>query len=155
MKLDIKKGMLFKCIKRVEMNGNPDDVAYWEGRVYRSDSDDCITDDGGDKYHSWSCNYASQYFVNVDDEYRLEKLPHKYSKIILKCKEHGLLLSVYHNGYGFCWTINDVNNVLFYSLINHSPFNNEDAAWYSVIRRASEIIYKSNPRKSASLQIVG
>lgn len=32
MKLEIKKGMLFRCIKRVEMNGDPDEVAYWEGK---------------------------------------------------------------------------------------------------------------------------
>ena len=139
--LKIKEGMLFRCIKRVEMNGDPNNVAYYEGRVYRSEFNNCITDDGGDTGHSWHCNYASTYFVNVDDEYTLEKLPRKYGKLILKCKKHGLLLSVYHNGCGFCWTINNVNNSLFHSLINHSPFNNEDAAWYSVIREASKLIY--------------
>lgn len=143
MKLEIKKGMLFRCIKRVEMNGDPDEVAYWEGRVYRSEFDDCITDDGGDTYHCWGSEQASKYFVNVDDEYKLENLPRKYGKIILKCKKHGLLLSVYHNGCGFCWTINDVNYGLFHALINHSPFNNEDAAWYSVIREASKLIYNA------------
>ncbi len=146
--LKIKEGMLFRCIKRVEMNGDPSNVAYWEGRVYRSELDGYITDDGGDIYHSWSCNYASKYFVNIDDEYRLENLPRKYGKIILKCKKHGLLLSVYHNGCGFCWAINDVNNGLFNALINHSPFNNEDAAWYSVIREASKLIYSAKYDKA-------
>lgn len=145
--LKIKEGMLFMCIKRVEMNGDPNNVAYWEGKVYRSELDGCITDDGGDNYHSWICNYASKYFINVNDEYTLEKLPHKYGKIILKCKEYGLLLSVHHNGCGFCWTINNVNKGLFYTLINHSPFNNEDAAWYSAIRRASGIIYRAKYKK--------
>lgn len=146
--LKIKEGMLFMCIKRVEMNGDPNHVAYWEGRVYRSELDDYITDDGGDKYHCWGSEQASKYFVNVDDIYTLEKLPHKYSKLILKCKEHGLLLSVYHNGCGFCWTINNVNNGLFHTLINHSPFNNEDAAWYSVIREASKLIYSAKYDKA-------
>lgn len=146
--LNIKEGMLFMCVKRVEMNEDPSNVAYWEGRVYRSELDGYITDDEGDKYHSWSCNYASQFFVNVDDIYTLEKLPHKYGKIILKCKKHGLLLSVYHNGCGFCWTINNVNNCLFHSLINHSPFNNEDAAWYSAIREASKLIYNAKYDKA-------
>lgn len=146
--LKIKKGMLFMCIKRVEMNGDPSDVAYSEGRVYRSEFDDHITDDEGDEYHSWGSEQASKYFVNVDDIYTLEKLPHKYSKLILKCKKHGLLLNVYHNGCGFCWTINDVNNGLFHQLINHSPFNNEDAAWYSVIREASKLIYSAKYDKA-------
>lgn len=143
--LKIKEGMLFMCIKRVEMGGDPNDVAYWEGRVYRSEFDDCITDDGGYTGHTWSSK-ASEYFVNVDDIYTPEKLPRKYGKIILRCKKHGLLLSVYHNGCGFCWTINDVNNGL--SLINHSPFNNEDAAWYSVIREASKLIYNAKYDKA-------
>ena len=146
--LKIKEGMLFMCVKRVEMDGDPYEVAYWEGRVYRSEFDDCITDDGGDTYHCWGSEQASKYFVNVDDEYTLEKLPRKYGKIILKCKKHGLLLSVYHNGCGFCWTINNVNNSLFHSLINHSPFNNEDAAWYSVIREASKLIYNAKYDKA-------
>lgn len=64
--LKIKEGMLFMCIKRVEMNGDPSDVAYWEGRVYRSELDGYITDDGGDNYHSWGTEQASKYFVNVD-----------------------------------------------------------------------------------------
>lgn len=143
--LEIKKGMLFMCIKRVEMNGDPNHVAYWEGRVYRSELDDYITDDGGDKYHCWSSK-ASEYFVNIDDIYTLEKLPRKYGKIILKCKEHGLVLSVHRNESGFCWIINDVNNG--FSLINHSPFNNEDAAWYSVIREASKLIYSAKYDKA-------
>lgn len=141
--LKIKEGMLFMCIKRVEMDGDPNDVAYWEGRVYRSELDDYITDNDGDKYHCWGSEKASKYFVNVDDAYTLEKLPRKYGKIILRCKKHGLLLSVYHNGCGFCWTINNVNNDLFHQLINHSPFNNEDAAWYSVIREAKNLIYNA------------
>lgn len=144
--LKIKKGMLFMCIKRVEMNGDPNHVAYWEGRVYRSELDDYITDDGGDKYHCWSSK-ASEYFVNVDDIYTLEKLPRKYGKIILKCKEYGLVLSVHRNESGFCWIINDVNNNDFYTSSSYPPFNNEDDAWHSAIRRASEVIYKSEYKK--------
>lgn len=130
------------------MDGDPNNVAYWEGRVYRSEFDGCITDDDDDTAHAWGSRKARKYFVNVDDEYTLEKLPRKYGKIILKCKKHGLLLSVYHNGCGFCWTINDVSNGLFHSLINHSPFNNEDAAWYSVIREASKLIYSAKYDKA-------
>lgn len=46
----------------------------------------------------------------------------------------------------FLLTINDVNNDL--SLINHSPFNNEDLAWYSVIREASKLIYNAKYDKA-------
>ena len=148
MKLEIKKGMLFICIKRVEMDGDPDDVDYWEGRVYRSEFDDCITDDGGDTYHCWGSEQPSKYFVNVDDIYTLEKLPRKYGKIILKCKEYGLLISVHRNECGFYWIINDVNNNDFYTSSSYPPFNNEDDAWHSAIRRASEIIYKKKYKKS-------
>ena len=77
-----------------------------------------------------------------------KKLPHKYGKIILKCKEYGLLLSVHRNECGFCWIINDINNNNFYTSSSYPPFNNEDDAWHSAIRRASEIIYKANYKKS-------
>lgn len=129
------------------MNGDPNEVAYWEGRVYRSEFDDCITDDEGDTEHTW-CSKASTYFVNVDDEYRLENLPRKYGKIILKCKEYGLLLSVHRNESGFYWIINDVNNNDFYTSSYYPPFNNEDDAWHSAIRRASKLIYNAKYDKA-------
>ena len=124
------------------MNGDPNEVAYWEGRVYRSEFDDCITDDEGDTCHCWGSK-ASTYFVNVDDEYRLENLPRKYGKIILICKEHGLLLSLKRIEHGFCWIINNINNNSFYASSFYMPFTNEDDAWHSAIRKASKLIYNA------------
>lgn len=61
----IKKGDKFKCIKSVMMDNNPKNVAYTEGLLYTSESDDCITDNQGNKYHYWKYNCIKEYFEKV------------------------------------------------------------------------------------------
>jgi hypothetical protein len=53
----IKKGDRFLCKETVVMD--TEDVAYMAGKKYSSHYDRCITDEQGDKLHSWT---------NVDDE---------------------------------------------------------------------------------------
>jgi hypothetical protein len=58
--MEIKKGDKFKCIENVKM-GDTEEVVYTEGKQYLSESDDCITNDLGEKRHSWSWNVGDDY----------------------------------------------------------------------------------------------
>lgn len=60
----IKKGDKFKCIKDVIMDNDPDDIAYTKGKIYISESDECITDNQGDVSHGWN-NESKQYFIKL------------------------------------------------------------------------------------------
>lgn len=51
--LPIKAGEKFLCIKNVEMGGDPNDIAYFAGRIYESEMDGCITNALGGKDHEW------------------------------------------------------------------------------------------------------
>ncbi len=48
----IKKGDKFRCIKTVYMNGNGYE-AYFKDKIYKSERDNCITDEVGCEAHSW------------------------------------------------------------------------------------------------------
>ena len=52
-KREIHKGDQFLCIKDVIMSGKEDDIAYFQGEIYLSENDGCITDEYGDKSHWW------------------------------------------------------------------------------------------------------
>ena len=49
----IRKGMMFKCVKTVYLNGNPKNPVYIKGKIYRSDMDNYITDELGNVFHRW------------------------------------------------------------------------------------------------------
>lgn len=51
--IEIHKGDKFLCIKDVEMNDDSEDIAYFQGEIYLSENDSCITDEYGDKSHWW------------------------------------------------------------------------------------------------------
>lgn len=63
----IKKGDKFKCIKDVIMDNDPDDIAYTKGKIYISESDECITDNQGDVSHGWN-NESEQYFIKLSEK---------------------------------------------------------------------------------------
>lgn len=65
----IKKGDKFRCIKDVTMNDGT--LGYKEGKIYVSEYDTCITDEGIDDLHSWECENEGdddylEYFVKLD-----------------------------------------------------------------------------------------
>lgn len=35
------------------MNNEPDEIAYFQGEIYLSENEGCITDEYGDKSHWW------------------------------------------------------------------------------------------------------
>jgi hypothetical protein len=52
--MDVKKGRNYKCIRTVHMRGNPNDLRYIEGKIYKSEIEGCITDETGLKDHIWT-----------------------------------------------------------------------------------------------------
>lgn len=46
---EIKKGDKFLCTKNFVMQDQT--VAYYEGKEYLSENDDCLTDEDGDDWH--------------------------------------------------------------------------------------------------------
>ena len=48
----IKQGQKFVCIKTVIMNGSKIE-AYTKGYIYKSEKDDCITNNQNEKNHTW------------------------------------------------------------------------------------------------------
>lgn len=64
-KIHIKKGTFWKPIKDIFMYGLDEEPIYTEGYVYRSEKDNHITDNEGDKNHSWSSTEGE--FVKVTE----------------------------------------------------------------------------------------
>lgn len=67
----IKKGDKFICIKTVIMDechlNGEDDIAYIQGKIYKSDIGGAITDEDGDKRHTW-IDYQDEftkYFIRM------------------------------------------------------------------------------------------
>jgi hypothetical protein len=72
--MQIKKGDRFLCIKNVEMDGNPDDISYIKDKIYVSEEDGCITDEGGNTNHWWNVHTyntedCSKYFSKIVGEF--------------------------------------------------------------------------------------
>ena len=63
----IKKGDKFKCIKDVIMDDDPKEIAYTSGKIYISETDECITDNQGLVYHHWN-NGGDQYFIKLSED---------------------------------------------------------------------------------------
>lgn len=63
----IREGDYFECIKDVIMEADGE-IAYIKGKQYRSDQDDCITNESGDINHFWNkVDYAEDHFVKKQD----------------------------------------------------------------------------------------
>lgn len=50
---NVLKGDEFLCIKDVIMNDDSEEISYFQGEIYLSENDGCITDEYGDKSHWW------------------------------------------------------------------------------------------------------
>ena len=60
----IQKGSRWLCIKTVVMD-DTDETAYIEGKMYKSEMNDCITDEEGLISHQWTVDYFEEYFKEV------------------------------------------------------------------------------------------
>ena len=63
----MKKGENYKCIQDVVMDDD-NILAYIEGKIYPCEVTDCLTDEQGDKLHSWDIDYWDNYFVLVEED---------------------------------------------------------------------------------------
>ena len=63
----IKKGDIFKCIKSVCINDNPNEVAYDKGKIYISEEDGCITDNDKNINHKWHDDWILEFFIRIKD----------------------------------------------------------------------------------------
>lgn len=61
MSLEYKIGDYLYCIKNLVMNGTRT-VEYTKGKIYISESSQCITDNSKDKNHGMEYNTTSDYF---------------------------------------------------------------------------------------------
>jgi hypothetical protein len=52
------------------MKGDPNDIRYIEGKIYKSESVGCITDETGEKYHIWTGDRGDDIFVLVSNKRR-------------------------------------------------------------------------------------
>lgn len=65
-KFKIKNGTYHKCIKDVYMDYDGF-LAYKKGKTYKSENDDCITDEGGKSYHLWvEYGEYNEHFVQTN-----------------------------------------------------------------------------------------
>ena len=103
MNYKIKKGDRFLCIKEVVMIPT-ESIAYRKGEIYASETDGCITNDKGNKYHSWSDESELKiYFEKIEETQKgvkndSDKLPY-YTvlfkqfplalKEVIKCSKAG------------------------------------------------------------------
>ena len=67
--MDVKLGRCYRCIRTVYMKGgNPNDLRYIEGKIYKSEREGCITDETGEKYHIWTGDHGEDTFVLVSNK---------------------------------------------------------------------------------------
>lgn len=73
--MEIKKGDRFLCIKEVVMIPT-ESIAYRKGKIYTSENDDCITNDKGNKHHSWiDKSELKIYFEKIEETEKVEEYP--------------------------------------------------------------------------------
>lgn len=58
----IIKGDSYMCVKTVYMDGNPEDIAYKEGKIYVSDVNGSLKDENGNTHYWYSVKELNKYF---------------------------------------------------------------------------------------------
>jgi len=66
--MKIEKGKRYLCLEDVVMEDS-DTVAYYKDKIYRSEVDDCITNEQGDKEHWWPKDNCEPKRETVFQEY--------------------------------------------------------------------------------------
>ena len=67
MGLTIKKGDKFLCIETVRLNGDGA-ILYLQGNIYTCERNNCITDEQGNRQHSWSGEPFKKHFTKITDQ---------------------------------------------------------------------------------------
>ena len=145
----IKKGDKFRCIKTVVMDNNPNDIDYYQGLIYTSENDNCITDESGCKYHYWDrhslwkeyferlSNNPSK-FINTDLEQAKSLQSIAFNNILAKIEsEQPTLLEI-----GFSIGIDNIQDTLCYRYSSYRKIIDKISINYEILLNNNIYIIK-------------
>lgn len=145
----IKKGDKFRCIKTVVMDNDSNNIAYYQGLIYTSENDNCITDESGCKYHYWGSNSLwKEYFerlsnnpskfVNTDLEQAKSLQSIAFNNILAKIEsEQPTLLEV-----GFSIGIDNIQDTLCYRYSSYRKIIDKISINYEILLNNNIYIIK-------------
>lgn len=142
----IKKGDKFRCIKTVVMDNDPNDIDYYQGLIYTSESDDCITDE--DKVnHIWGSTWKEYFerlpnnpskFVNTDLEQAKSLQSIAFNNILAKVEsEQPTLLEI-----GFSIGIDNIQDTLCYRYSSYRKIIDKISINYEILLNNNIYIIK-------------
>ena len=145
----IKKGDKFRCIKTVVMDNDSNNIAYYQGLIYTSENDGCITDESNCKYHYWDNNSLwKEYFerlsnnpskfVNTDLEQAKSLQSIAFNNILAKIEsEQPTLLEV-----GFSIGIDNIQDTLCYRYSSYRKIIDKISINYEILLNNNIYIIK-------------
>ena len=144
----IKKGDKFRCIKTVVMDNNPNDIDYYQGLIYTSENDGCITDESGCKYHYLDYSLWKEYFerlsnnpskfINTDLEQAKSLQYIAFNNILAKIEsEQPTLLEV-----GFSIGIDNIQDTLCYRYSSYRKIIDKISINYEILLNNNIYIIK-------------
>ncbi len=142
----IKKGDKFRCIKTVVMDNDPNDIDYYQGLIYTSENDDCITDE--DKVsHYWGSTWKEYFerlpnnpskFVNTDLEQAKSLQSIAFNNILAKVEsEQPTLLEI-----GFSIGIDNIQDTLCYRYSSYRKIIDKISINYEILLNNNIYIIK-------------
>ena len=145
----IKEGDKFRCIKTVVMDNDSNNIAYYQGLIYTSENDGCITDESKYKYHYWDNNSLwKEYFerlsnnpskfVNTDLEQAKSLQSIAFNNILAKIEsEQPTLLEV-----GFSIGIDNIQDTLCYRYSSYRKIIDKISINYEILLNNNIYIIK-------------
>lgn len=144
----IKKGDKFRCIKTVVMDNDLNNIAYYQGLIYTSENDGCITDENNCKYHYWGNSLWKEYFerlsnnpskfVNTDLEQAKSLQSIAFNNILAKIEsEQPTLLEV-----GFSIGIDNIQDTLCYRYSSYRKIIDKISINYEILLNNNIYIIK-------------
>ena len=133
----IKKGDKFRCIKTAVMDNNPNDIDYYQGLIYTSENDNCITDE--DKVnHYWGSTWKEYFerlsnnpskFINTDLEQAKSLQSIAFNNILAKIEsEQPTLLEI-----GFSIGIDNIQDTLCYRYSSYRKIIDKISINYEIL----------------------
>ena len=142
----IRKGDKFRCIKTVVIDNDPNDIGYYQGLIYTSENDDCITDE--DKVsHYWGSAWKEYFerlfnnpskFVNTDLEQAKSLQSIAFNNILAKVEsEQPTLLEI-----GFSIGIDNIQDTLCYRYSSYRKIIDKISINYEILLNNNIYIIK-------------
>ena len=142
----IKKGDKFRCIKTVVMDNDSNNIDYYQGLIYTSENDNCITDE--DKVdHYWGSTWKEYFerlsnnpskFINTDLEQAKSLQSIAFNNILAKIEsEQPTLLEV-----GFSIGIDNIQDTLCYRYSSYRKIIDKISINYEILLNNNIYIIK-------------